>query len=66
LSSAKATSYGFLSGSVEALKLAATAKQVRIELTDGRILDARVLQVNPIGFALVTTKVRTQSVVTAG
>jgi hypothetical protein len=49
LSSAKPTSYGFLSGSAEALKLAAAAKQVQIDLKDGRILDARVLQVNPIG-----------------
>ena len=49
LSSAKPTSYGFLSGSMEALKLATTVKQVQIDLKDGRILDARVLQVNPIG-----------------
>jgi hypothetical protein len=49
-------SYGLLSGPVETLKRAATAGQVLIELGDGLILDARVLQVNQTGIALVSIK----------
>jgi hypothetical protein len=48
--------YGFLSGPVDALKRAATASQVRIEIEDGPILHARVLQVNPTGLALISVE----------
>jgi hypothetical protein len=46
------------SGPLEALNRAAAAKYLQIELDDGRILDARVLQVHLTGLALVTLKAR--------
>jgi hypothetical protein len=48
------TSYGFLSGPVELLELARRARQVQIELDQGDILDAAILQINQSGLALIT------------
>ncbi len=46
--------FGFLSGPVETLRRARTARRFGLELDDGTTLPATMLQVNHSGMALVT------------
>ena len=46
--------FGFLSGPVETLRKAQTARRFDLELGDGKKLPATMLQVNHSGMALVT------------
>jgi len=45
---------GFLSGPPELLKHARSAKQLQVKLRSGEILHVKLLQLSPIGLALVS------------
>jgi hypothetical protein len=49
-----AKTYGFLSGPIELLRAAQSASQQRLQLPSGEILDIDVLQLNPVGLALIS------------
>jgi hypothetical protein len=51
-------SFGFLSGPINQLKAARTAKQARVELGHGDMVEISILQVSDTGIALIAVDAR--------
>ena len=49
-------SFGFLSGPIDHLKAAQTAKRAQVDFGHGEIADIRILQVSKTGIALIAVR----------
>jgi hypothetical protein len=49
-------SFGFLSGPIDQLKAAQTAKQAQVDFGHGEVSDIRILQVSSTGIALIAVR----------